>query len=112
MAQFTFDADALGDALEAAGYDVEPAGGDAGVLRARRDGVAGGVASAAIDRGGRLKWTLTRPTAPERARDVTAAGLRCRLVDSTARTSVAVLTLPAGPDLAALLADLERLAAR
>jgi hypothetical protein len=116
MAEFIFDAEALTRVLEAAGYDVEaPAsgsGGGLGVVSARREGAGGGVAVVVIDRGGRLRFTLTHAVAPERARDVAVAGRRCRLVDTTTRTTVALLTLSSDTDLAALLAELERAAAR
>jgi hypothetical protein len=116
MAEFVFDAEALTSTLEAAGYDVEsPApgsGGGVGVVSARREGAGSGVAVAVIDRGGRLRFTLTRAVAPERVRDVSIAGQRCRLVDTSTRTTVALLTLSADTDLAALLAELECAAAR
>ncbi|SRR5579875_798940 len=117
MTEFSFDAEALANALEAAGYDVDPpapptAGGEVGVVSARRDSAGGGVAVVVIDRGGRLKFTLTRDVAPERARDATVAGQRCRLVDTTTRTTVALLSLTGDADLAVLLTDLERAAAR
>ncbi len=110
MAEFSFDASALTETLEAAGYDVDPPGGDAGVVTARLEG-SNGVAVVVIDRGGRLKYTLTRDTAPERSRSATVAGQRCQLVDTTTRTTVALFTLTGDSDLKAVLADLERAAA-
>ncbi|SRR5581483_11677407 len=112
MAEFSFDAEALASALEAADYDVESPAPGGGVVSARREGVGGGVAVVVIDRGGRLRFTLTRAVAPERVRDVTVAGQRCRLVDTATRTTVALLTLSGDTDLAALLAELERAAVR
>ena len=115
MGEFQFDPVVLTDALEGAGYDVDPPapGGaaDPATVSARRDGVAGGVAVIVIDRGGRLRLTLTRDTAPQRARDRVVDGQRVRLVDTTTRTTTAVLSLGATADLPGLLAELERTAA-
>lgn len=115
MAEFQFDTAALTDALESAGYDVDPpaSGGaaDPAVVSARRDGVAGGVAVIVIDRGGRLRLTLTRDTAPERTRDRVVKGQRVRLVDTTTRTTTAVLSLGATTDLPGLLTEIEHAAA-
>jgi hypothetical protein len=111
VAGFQFEADALADTLEAAGYDVDPTPSGASVVSARREGVAGGVAVVVVDGGGRLRFTLTRDVAPQRARDVIVDGRRYRFVDTTTRTSVALVTLDSAADLAGHLAALERAAA-
>ncbi|HLH25797.1 MAG TPA: hypothetical protein VK066_25035 [Chloroflexota bacterium] len=111
MAAFRFDPDKLADALERAGYDADPTPPGVTQLSARREGVAGGVAVVVVDGGGRLRFTLTRDVAPEQARDVTLGGRTYHLVDTTTRTTVALLTLTSAAELATCLADLERAAA-
>ena len=108
MTGFHFDADALADALEQAGYDVDPAPPGVTQVSARCEGVAGGVAVVVIDAGGQVRFTLTRDVAPEQARDVTAGGRKYHLVDTTTRSTTALLTLGSVAELATCLADLER----
>lgn len=107
MAAFSFAYDVLADTLEAAGYDVDPAPASARTVSGRHDGVQGGVATVVIDAGGRLRYTLTRNTAPEQARQARIAGRPCKLVTTTTQTTVAELVLSAAVDLARCLADLE-----
>jgi hypothetical protein len=107
---FRFDADALADTLERAGYDVDPTPPGVTQVSARREGLAGGVAVVVIDGGGQLRFALTRDVAPEQARDVTAGGRQYHLVDTTTRTTTALISLGSVGELATCLADLERLA--
>jgi len=112
MADFVFDADALATALESAGYDVDPTPAGLAQVSARRESAAGSVATVVVDGAGRLRFSLTRDVAPERARDLTVGGQRVQLVTNTSRTTVALVSLATPTDLVPLLEALESAAAR
>jgi hypothetical protein len=111
VAEFEFEADQLAEALEQAGYDVDPTPPSVTQVSARREGVAGGVAVVVIDGGGQLRFTLTREVAPEQARIATLSGREYHFVETTTRCTVALLRLASAAVLPTCISDLERGAA-